>query len=261
MSRPRSSTKTYAAPAIEKAFHIIDLLAHYPQGALVKEMAAHLGRSVGELFRMVVVLEQSGYLRRSPTTDRYSVTYKILDLAFRATPARNVVRTATPWMRRLVEEVGQSCHFVVANGAHGLVIAREENPGTRGFALRLGAPIDMMQSCSGQVILAFCPPDVADQIVRDIDAVRAEPIDRSLLDERLELIRARGFDQRKSPITFGVTDVSYPIFAFDRELVGALTVPFMELIDGSQRVTVDAVGERLRAAARAISVELGCPED
>ncbi|MGJ3629644.1 hypothetical protein AB5I41_27565 [Sphingomonas sp. MMS24-JH45] len=31
----------------------------------------------------------------------------------------------------------------------------EENPGTRGFALRLGAQIDMIQSCSGQVILAF----------------------------------------------------------------------------------------------------------
>lgn len=258
MSRPRSTTKTYAAPAIEKAFQIIDMLAHYPQGALVKEMAAHLGRSVGELFRMVVVLEQSGYLRRSPTTDRYMVTYKILDLAFRATPARNLVRTATPPMRRLVEDVGQSCHFVVPNGAHGLVITREENLGTRGFALRVGATIDMIQSCSGQVILAFSPPDVADQLVRASDADRGgEPTDRDALAGRLDQIRTRGFDQRKSPITFGVTDVSFPVFAFDRELVGAVTVPFMELVDGSQRVHLNEVADRLRATAQAISAELG----
>lgn len=258
MSRPRSTTKTYAAPAIEKAFQIIDMLAHYPQGALVKEMAAHLGRSVGELFRMVVVLEQSGYLRRSPTTDRYSVTYKILELAFRATPARNLVRTATPPMRRLVEEIGQSCHFVVPNGAHGLVIAREENPGTRGFALRIGATIDMIRSCSGQVILAFSPSDVTDQIVRALDDDAAgEPIDRPALDRRLARIRAQGFDRRKSPITFGVTDVSFPVFAFDRELVGAVTVPFMELVDGSQRVDLDAVADRLRVTAATISTELG----
>ncbi|GGO93103.1 IclR family transcriptional regulator [Stakelama pacifica] len=261
MSRSRPPTKTYAAPAIEKAFQIIDLLAEYPQGALVKDMAAHLGRSVGELFRMVVVLEQNGYLNRSPITDRYTVSYKILELAFRATPARNLVRTATPWMRRLVEEVEQSCHLVVPNGAHGLVVAREENPGTRGFALRQGAPIDMIRSCSGQVILAFSPPDVSDRLVREAEAVREEPVDRDWLAGRLETIRARGFDQRKSPITFGVTDISYPIHAFDRELIGALTVPFMELIDGSQRIKLDAVAERLHATARAISSELGCPKD
>lgn len=261
MNRPRSTTKTYAAPAIEKAFQIIDLLAHYPQGALVKEMAAHLGRSVGELFRMVVVLEQSGYLRRSPTTDRYTVTYKILELAFRATPARNLVRSATPEMRRLVDTVGQSCHLVVPNGAYGLVVAREENPGTRGFALRLGAQIDMIQSCSGQVILAFLPPDVADQLVREAEAARGEAVDRDRLAERLERIRANGCDRRKSPITFGVTDVSYPVFGFDGELMGALTVPFMELIDGSQRVGLDEMAQSLRETARAISIELGGPED
>lgn len=260
MTRARSTTKTYAAPAIEKAFQIIDMLSHYPQGALVKEMAAHLGRSVGELFRMVVVLEQSGYLRRSATTDRYTVTYKLLDLAFRATPARHLVRSATPAMRRLVEEVGQSCHLVVPNGAHGLVVAREENPGTRGFALRLGAPIDMIQSCSGQVILAFSPPDVTDHLLREAGQVRGEPVDRAALEARWARIREQGFDQRKSPVTFGVTDVSFPVFAFDRELMGALTVPFMELIDGSQRMNLEAVADRLRETAAAISVELGCTE-
>lgn len=262
MNRPRSTTKVYAAPAIVKAFQIIDLLAHYPQGALVKEMAAHLGRSVGELFRMVVVLEQSGYLRRSLTTDRYMVTYKILDLAFRATPARNLVRTATPPMRRLADAIGQSCHFVVPNGASGLVIAREENPGTRGFALRIGATIDMIHSCSGQVILAFSPPDIADQIIRASDAERqGEPTDHDASAERLAQIRAQGFDRRRSPITFGVTDVSFPVFAFDRELVGAITVPFMELVDGSQRVGLNAVTDLLRTTASAISAELGCPYD
>ena len=144
-----------------------------------------------------------------------------------------------------VEEVEQSCHLVVPNGAHGLVVAREENPGTRGFALRQGAPIDMIRSCSGQVILAFSPPDVSDRLVREAEAVREEPVDRDWLAGRLETIRSRGFDQRKSPITFGVTDISYPIHAFDRELIGALTVPFMELIDGSQRIKLDAVAERL----------------
>jgi len=87
---------TYAAPAIEKAFEIVEVLATRPEGALISEIATQLGRSVGELFRIVVVLEQLGYLRKSSTSDRYTVAYKLLDLAFRATPAQDLVRAAMP---------------------------------------------------------------------------------------------------------------------------------------------------------------------
>ncbi len=79
----------YAAPALEKAFEIIELLAEHPEGALVSEMAAGLGRSVGELFRVVIVLERLGYLRKSAVSDRYTVTYRLLELAYRA-PRRRI---------------------------------------------------------------------------------------------------------------------------------------------------------------------------
>ena len=135
---------TYAAPAIAKAFEVIEVLAQHPQGALVSEMATQLGRSVGELFRIVVVMEQLGYLRKSPHTDRYTVAYKLLDLAYRATPAQDLVRAALPHMQTLAMNAGQSCHLVVPNRGSGLVIACEQQPGIRGFSLRVGATIDII---------------------------------------------------------------------------------------------------------------------
>ena len=39
-------------------------------------------------------------------------------------------------------------------------------------------------------------------------------------------------------ITRGVTDISYPVFGFGGELMAALTIPFLETIDGSQSVTL-----------------------
>ncbi len=260
MARVKSTT-VYAAPALAKAFEILDLLAAYPDGALVSEMATALGRSVGELFRIVVVMEQSGYLNRSPVNDRYTVSYKILDLAYRATPAQNLTRVATPEMQWLAAETEQSCHLVVSNGPHGLVIAREENPGGRGFAVRLGAQIDMIKSCSGQVILAFLSPQKADRILTEAAAAQGKTIDQRVLEKQLADVRSKGRDRRKSPITNGVTDVSYPIFSFSGEIVAALTVPFLELIDGSQRVGLDEVDSLLQAAARRISLKLGYHSD
>jgi len=59
---------TYAAPAVQKTFEILELLERHPGGLLVSEMATLLGRSVGELFRIVVVVEQLAYLRKSRRT-------------------------------------------------------------------------------------------------------------------------------------------------------------------------------------------------
>jgi len=252
---------TYAAPAIEKAFEIVEVLATRPEGALISEIATQLGRSVGELFRIVVVLEQLGYLRKSSTSDRYTVAYKLLDLAFRATPAQDLVRAAMPEMQILALEAGQSCHLVVANGGRGMVIAREEQPGTRGFALKVGAQIDIINSCSGQTILAFSNIQHAERIVRAAEDQLNIKVDRGWLSDRMAVIRRLGYDSRKSPITYGVTDISFPVFGFDRNVVAALTVPFLELIDGSQKVDLEAVKEMLRIASARISDRLGYQPD
>lgn len=248
---------SYTAPALDKAFLVIELLANNPQGLSASEMATALGRSLGELFRIVVVMEDAGYLQKSLETDRYTVTYKFLDVAYRATPARQLTSIAIPEMQALARAIGQSCHLVVPKNAEGLVIAREENPGVRGFALRLGASIDLLRSCSGQVILAFSPAATVDRMLDRIEALRSAPVGRAALAGRLSAVREQGFDMRESPITRGVTDVSYPVFGFAGELLAALTIPFLELIDGSQQVPIDDARVMLGETTRRISDLLG----
>jgi len=247
----------YTAPALEKAFDIIELLASIPGGATLNEIAKRLDRSIGELFRITIVMERRGFLQKSPETDRYTVAYKILDLAYRATPAQHLIRAATPVMQSLALQTGQSCHLVVPNGGEGLVVAREENPGVRGFALRLGAPIDMLRSCSGHVILAFSEDTQRERLLSQAERLAPTRLDRPKLESMLKGVRNQGFDRRASPITQGVTDISYPVFGFKGNLMAALTVPFLELIDGSQKVGLSEASEHVATAAQSISSALG----
>ena len=253
----RTRKGSYAAPALDKAFLIIELLANHPQGMLVSEMATALGRSLGELFRIVVVMEDARYLEKSPVDDRYRVTYKFLDIAYRATPARQLTAAALPEMQSLALTVGQSCHLVVIEGGAGLVIAREENPGTRGFALRMGASIDIAASCSGKVLLAFAPPAQRERILDRAEAAQGRGIDRAALGKDLERVRAQGYELRESPITRGVTDISYPVFGFGGDCMAALTVPFLETIDGSQTVAMARTRLILADTTARISRQLG----
>ena len=261
MAKPDETTNQrkgiYNAPALDKAFLIIELLANNPQGLLASEMAAALGRSLGELFRIVVVMEEAGYLQKSRVTDRYTVTYKFLDVAYRATPARKLVMTAQPEMQSLAAAIGQSCHLVVVQGGEGLVIAREENPGVRGFALRVGASIDLVRSCSGSVLLAFSSEEVAQRLLMRASALRGEAVGHAALTTRFKQVLAQSYALRESSVARGVTDISCPIFGFDGEVLAALTVPFLELIDGSQLVSIDEACTELRQTAQHISTSLG----
>ena len=82
-------------------------------------------------------------------------------------------------------------------------------------------------------------------------------MNRAPLESQLAAVRERGFERCASPITRGVTDISYPIFGFYGNLMAALTVPFLELLDGSQKIGVDDTPKYLENAAQSISATLG----
>jgi DNA-binding IclR family transcriptional regulator len=247
----------YAVPALDKAFDIIELLASTTGGATMNEIATRLDRSMGELFRTVIAMERRGFLQKSPETDRYTVAYRFLDLALRATPAQDLTRAAAPVMQLLVSQISQSCHLVVPNGGEGLVVFREENPGMRGFAVRVGSAIDLVRSCSGHVILAFSDDQQRERMIHEAERLTRKRVNRAQFESLLAGVRERGFERLASPITHGVTDISYPIFGFYGNLMAALTVPFLELLDGSQKIRINDALKYLEKAAQSISATLG----
>lgn len=85
-AKPRAAKTLYSAPALEKGFDIIELLATAPDGLTSSEIAQRLGRSLSEIFRILVVMERRLLLHKSGKTDRYSVGYHMLENALRATP-------------------------------------------------------------------------------------------------------------------------------------------------------------------------------
>lgn len=254
-AKPRS----YAAPALEKGIDIIELLADEPGGLTITEMAQRLGRSISEIFRIIIVMEQRRWLRKDGASDRYSVTYRVLDVAFRATPARSLTQAAASVMHDLALATHQSCHLVVRGEALGMVVERQENIGAVGFGMRLGATIDLVTSCSGHVLLAFIAAARRNAVIDALTASSPELRDRLL--QRLEIVRAQGHEMQPSARTVGVTDISYPVFGFDGHIAAALTIPFLETIDGSQRVTLEESRLLLRDAASRISAGLGWMPD
>jgi DNA-binding IclR family transcriptional regulator len=263
MAKPKKPKTTaparktlYAAPALEKGFDIIELLAEAPEGLTSSEIANRLGRSLSEIFRILVVMERRNWLHKSAETDRYSVGYHMLENALRATPVQALSANAAPVMYELTRATVQSCHMAVVSDSVMLLVMQQDTPAHSGFSVRLGTRVRATSSCSGHVLLAFSEP----QTVKKVLEAQNPPPTAAVLEgfmARLPIIRERGYEIRPSSRSMGVTDISYPIFGFDGRIRAALTVPFLTVIDGTQEVDIEQARQHLERAARRISQALG----
>ena len=117
----------YRAPAAEKALDILELMADQAEGLTQTEIANGLGRSIHEIYRILLLLENRGYIVRT-RSDRFRLSLKLFELAHRHPPVNRLVECALPVMRELAANADQSCHLVVREGQNVLVVLQIDSP-------------------------------------------------------------------------------------------------------------------------------------
>jgi DNA-binding IclR family transcriptional regulator len=253
---PKAPPK-YRAPALDKGLDIIELLATASAPISISEISEGVGRSRGEIFRMLQVLEERDYITRGEGDSGYSITSRLFRLGMEQPPVKSAVETALPIMHRLADQVDQACHLVVPSREQIVVIARVDPPGDIGLVVRVGHRRPLSQSASGHVLLAWQNDEVRERWLALI--TESEPdLDHKKLLQEVDLIRARGYASTVSREVDGVIDLSAPIMEHDHA-VCALTLPFIERLSSSS--DIDTTRSYLQRAASDISdaLQYGAP--
>ena len=94
-----SRKKHYSAPALEKGLDLLELLSYEVDGLNIAEITRRLDKSVGELFRMLAVLEQRGFIEMPMGSDKYRLTLKMFSLSNRFPPIKRLTSLANPLMQ------------------------------------------------------------------------------------------------------------------------------------------------------------------
>src|SRR5258708_38322767 len=87
----------YRAPALDKGLDILELLSQEPSGLTRSEIVRAMGRSPGEIYRMLARLVARDYVTRL-VGDRYDPSMKLFALATRFPPISRLIAAADPRM-------------------------------------------------------------------------------------------------------------------------------------------------------------------
>jgi DNA-binding IclR family transcriptional regulator len=252
-SRMARENKT-SAPALEKGLELLEVLAAEPVGLTQKQLAERVGRSVSEIFRMLGVLQQRGYIHRNDKTGEYALTLRLFHLAMQHPPTRRLQQGAIPVLEALAASTGLGCHLSVISGRQFLIIAQADPPYPMGWTVKLGAAFPFsIEYVSARVLAAFQDGVRRDEMVR---ILAAEGRDRAEVAMQLDMIRRDGYDMRRSAfVAGGLTDLACPVLDERGAAAAALNLPFVPGM-GQLACPEDAL-PLLHAAAAEISAAIG----
>jgi DNA-binding IclR family transcriptional regulator len=246
----RRSRRRYRAPALDRGLDILELLSASGHAMSQSRIAAELGLSSSDVFRMLSCLVDRGYVTRSRADDGYVLTFRLHQLAQAWPLLRNLREAALPEMHRLAKLCGQSCHLGVQDSGRLRVVAQAEAPAAAGVTVKLMADYSLLDTASGRVLLAWQPGKVVDHWLA-AGGERMSFQKRRAIDARLAVIRKRGYELTRSDLVQGFTGISFPILDPRGEALACLTVPYLPPVRGRRRM--ESVIPVTRRSASAIA--------
>jgi DNA-binding IclR family transcriptional regulator len=221
----------YAAPALEKGLDILDVLVDTADGYTLNELSIKLGRTVSEIFRMVVTLERRGYVQ-GDHNDRYTLTLKLFEMAHRQQPIRSLTAVALPLLCDLANVTRQSCHLSIYHSGRVTVIAQIDSPDRWSFGLKVGATMGLTDTSSGHVLLAFRDAAERARMLASHSRVEGEhQVGPQELGRLLDEVRTAGHEIVPSTQMRGVTNIAFPVIGSTGDAIAAVNVPYLERID------------------------------
>ena len=248
-----------AVQSLERAFRLIELLSHNPDGMPLMELSCTSGLHKSTVHRLLASLSQLGYVKKDESSGRYRLTLKLFELSGRVVDSIDVLGLAKAPLEQLRNATQEAVHLVIREGIEIVYIHKvESRSGSIRMFSRLGMRRPLYCTAVGKSILATMPDDEVTQIWNrsDIHAYTEHTItDLSRLFRELDQIRQCGYAFDNEGNELGVRCIGAAVRDYTGRGKAAISVsaPLARMTDERVRLLVP----QLLAAAQQISTDLG----
>jgi len=218
----------------------------------ISDLSKECGLPVSTMHRLLHSLIKHGLVQQDPDLKLYSMGNTWLEYGLKMYDTFDFVGLIRPEMEKLMHEVEESVYFSKPIGLESLVIERIDCPHNPiRIYDQLGIRIPMNIGAANKVMLANMHKDEALKIVKEL--VAADDIESFL--QLLETIRKQGYGESHEEKTKGTSSVAAPIFNHSKELIGALSIGYVNfnLSEERQHFLI----EKVKQYGLRISMKLG----
>jgi DNA-binding IclR family transcriptional regulator len=246
----------YQLQSLDRAVAVLEMLGESEAPLSLAEICQRMQLHKSTAHRSLMVLERSMLIERTQD-NRFRLGLKLYELGNRAVEQIDLRSSVRPFSRRLSTQVCETVHLGVLQKTSVVYLDKVEP--TRGICMtsKTGSSNPVYCTSMGKAMLAFLPPEAAEEIIRRIHFVRFTEktlCSREELVKSLERVRYRGYAIDDEEVEIGVRCVGAPVFDENHMPIAAISIS-----GPSSRIrvhSVPAIAEQLLRCCREISTSL-----
>ena len=237
-----TSTSERPIAAVQRALAVLDCLAAEPADLGTNEIARRVGSNASSVSRLLATLAREEYVRRIPSTGRYRLGLRLVELGHSALSRVDLREVARPHLLALTAVSGETATLSVPGEATPMTVDFVQSPSSVRSVAQLGRPAVPHATATGKVFLAYrdVKPD------RALAAYTRRTItDPRELAEQLADVRAQGFAQALGERESELNAIAVPVLAAGGELVAMLGLqgPASRFDPGAMHAVLDRLRE------------------
>ncbi len=218
----------YSVKAVDKALRILETLGAEPVDLGLAELSRRLGIEKSTLHRLLGTLERRGFVRRDPSSLRYSLGIRMLELGTAVTARSALGRAAAPVLDRLAVRSRLTVNLAVLDEDEILYVAKRESPEPLRLTVEVGRRLPAHCTALGKAMLAFRPDaEVRRLYGRKKKLRRFTPntiVDPARLLGELARVRRTGAAEDREELVPGLRCLAAPVVDFTGYAVAAISL-------------------------------------
>jgi DNA-binding IclR family transcriptional regulator len=213
--------------AVERTMLILELLSSNPGGLGVTELCDRLDLQKAIVSRVLSTLEEGGYVVQDHRTRLFTLTWRLVALAYRYADALPLEDLAKPILRELAGQTGELVQLAVVQNDELIFVAKVDGAKPLRVASMLGRSAPLHATAVGKVWLASLPENRALQLLtkRGLTPITNTTItDAVRLIEDLREVREKGYALAREEVNQSVVGLAVPVAAPGSPVHAALVV-------------------------------------
>jgi IclR family acetate operon transcriptional repressor len=231
LRRGRTPLKPGAATtqvqSLTRGLNILEALAKAEGGISLTDVAQRVVLPPSTTHRLLATLEKMGYVYQAGDLGYWYVGLQAFTVGAGFLANRDFVAQSHDYMRRLMEQSGETANLAILDGTEAVFIAQVQCREMMRILVKLGSRVPLHASGVGKAIFAALPDEQIDAILKVKGLPRITPhtiVAPETMWAALKVIRHRGYsfdDEEHAPGTRCVAATIYDEYA---EPLGAISL-------------------------------------
>ena len=247
----------YKVPALERAFHIIDMLERSSLGLTKSEISKRLDLPYSSIFNLLNTLEENRYARKDAETGKYYLGPRLANGDRLQADEAALRRESVPIMQELIDGTSFTSHLAVLRGGDAVYIEKREPVGFFRLNTWVGQRVYIHTSAVGKALVCELTKDEVQELWKrglPQRTLKTATSFRAFWAE-LKATRERGYALDDEEDQIGGRCAAAPIRTVSGKIIAALGVSAMA--DHLKTEEMPALGERLLSLTQNISLAGG----